>query len=131
MLIIRTRSQTLVLGRKTALLMLVMVMLWTAMPACACPAGMGQAGQPDCCRAMTQNCPMPDAGLNASCCPAPSQDFAVTPNIVYSPEHVQKVCLAAQDAVLILSAQSGFVDLSAIKTPPPKLLSGGSSILRI
>lgn len=126
-----TELATLVGSKNGAFLMLAVVILWTAAPGFACLSGTRLAGQPDCCRGMALNCPMRDAGLNATCCPTHSQDSAVTPDPSYSPEHSQKLCLAPHDAGLVVHAKLGFVDLAALKTPPPKLMPGGSSILRI
>lgn len=118
-------------GKKGALLMLVAVALWTAAPTLTCLSAAFPGGLPKCCHAMAMDCPMPGAGMSAACCPTHGQDSAVTPDTPCSPEHAQSLFSASPLASVIAPATSGYIDQTALETPPPRLPSGGHSILRV
>jgi len=118
-------------GRKGALLMLAVVVLWTAMPASACLLAAQATGQPACCRGMEAGCDAPSAPANASCCQTPRQNTAVAPAPLYSPHHSQKLASAPLPAGLQLPAFSGVTHRNAFETPPPKFPPGGAFALRI
>ena len=118
-------------GRKGALLMLAVVVLWTAMPVSACLLGIRQASQPDCCRIMAQDCDSPSMGASNSCCQIQGKNTAVIPVSPYSPKHAQKLAMVQQQAVMELPAAPGAGYTNALETPPPKFPPGGVFALRI
>jgi len=118
-------------SRKGALLMLAVVVFWTAIPASACLLGMKPMRQHDCCRRMARMCS--SAGMTASgaCCKASQQNTAVAPVPPYSSEHSQKLVivphLASMPAPAALRAAYG----NAFEASPPKTASSSGSVLRI
>jgi hypothetical protein len=127
----RWKLHTMNWSRKGALLMLAVVVFWTAMPAGACLLGMRLARQPDCCRGMARECGSPGMSASSSCCRAHRQNIAVTPVPPYTPEHSQKLASVLYQAGQHLLASSPAGYWNALKAPPPKLAPGGSCILRI
>jgi hypothetical protein len=119
-------------GRKGALLMLAVVVFWTALPVSACLLAKQPPRQADCCRAMARDCGAPGSATNTSCCKTNRQEAAVTPAPPYSPQHVQKLSLVP-GAGNLLSPQQTPVSLNRItfETPPPKPSPGDSSKLQI
>jgi hypothetical protein len=123
--------RTMNLGRKGALLMLAVVVFWTAAPVCACLLTTQPSGQHSCCRSMERKCGMPGMSMNGSCCRVQQQNTAVTPVPPYSPEHSQKLGFVPHQASLQLSVALVFGFQDALEEPPPKFPPGCSSILRI
>ncbi len=132
MLTVVVRSDTMSWVRKGALLLLAVVVLWSALPVSACLLARQLRTQKDCCRAMARDCDAPGSASNTSCCKITRQDDAVTPVPLYSPKHAQKLSLAPGTGNL-LSARQAHVSLSGItfETPPPKPSPGGNSKLQI
>jgi len=114
-------------GRKGALLMLAVVVFWTAAPACACLPATQPSGQHSCCRGMGRECGMPPMGMNGSCCQVQRQNIAVPPAPPYSPGHSQKLTFVPHQAGL----ESAASHRNAFQAPPPKFPPGCNSILRI
>ncbi len=118
-------------GRKGALLMLAVVVFWTAAPACACLLTSQPSGQHSCCRGMGHKCGMPGMSMNGSCCRVQQQNTAVTPVPPYSYEHIQKPDFVPHQTGLQLLASSRARYWNVFVTPPPKFPPGGDSLLRI
>ena len=120
-------------GRKSALFMLAVVVLWTAMPAAACLLGMQQAGRPDCCKQMEMgpDCCSPVMGASGACCQIQGQNFIVSPAQPYSPEHSQRLVSMPHATALEESGRSRIAYRNASKAPPPKFPPGGAFALRI
>jgi len=117
--------------RKGALLMLLVVVLWTAIPASACLLGGRQAGQPDCCRAMALECDQAGMGASVSCCEVhPQGTTAVTAAPVYSPAHSQKLIFVPNQTAPRSGASRSASFRDALDSPPESS-SRGSSILRL
>ena len=93
-------------GRKGALLMLAVVVLWTAIPASACLFAVHSTGRPDCCRGMAGEFDSPSMCANGSCCQAERQNAAVATAPLYSPEQSQKLAVAPHQPGLHLRAFS-------------------------
>ncbi len=111
--------------------MLSVVVSWTAIPASACLLTINPTAQPDCCRAMAQECGSPGMGADASCCEVQRQDAAVTPVPLYSFEHSHKPALVTHQAGLLSLVSSGAVYRNTSEAPPPKFPPGGAFSLRI
>jgi hypothetical protein len=118
-------------GRKGALSMLVVAVLWTAMPVSACLLTMQPAGRPACCHGMAQDCDSSAMCASGSCCQAERQNAAVAPVLPYSLEHLQKLALVALPAVLQPPATPAASHPIAFEAPPPKFPPGGAFALRI
>jgi len=123
-------------GRKEALLMLAVVVLWTTMPAFACLPAMHSTEQSDCCNGMAHACdsssmcaePMCADG---SCCQVHRQNAVAAMAPVYSPENSLELAFAPHPAGLQSRALAGVRVRSAFEAPPPKFLPDGAFILRI
>lgn len=111
--------------------MLLVVAFWAAMPVSACLLGTRHARQPDCCRAMAQNCDSPTMGADSSCCQIQGNNPAVTPVPPFSVGHPQKLAVIAHQAGLELPAAPGGGYGNALETPPLKFPPGGAFALRI
>jgi hypothetical protein len=118
-------------GRKGALLMLAVVVLWTALPASACLLASHTTGQPDCCRGMAREFDSPSMCANHSCCQAERQNAAVATAPLYSPEQSQKLALVPHQPDLQLRGFSRAMHQNAFDTPPPKFQPDGAFALRI
>jgi hypothetical protein len=118
-------------SRKSALLMLAVVALWAAMPATACLLTAQPAGQPDCCRAMAQDCPMAGMSMDAPCCQFHGKNIAVVPISPFSSQRVQRLIFVPQQTGQEPSAAPCAGWRNALEAPPPKFSPGAVSILRI
>jgi len=120
-------------GRKGALLMLALMVFWTAAPASVCLLAMPVAGQHGCCdaAAMTLTCAPAGMTVNGSCCQVSRPIPAVPPVPLSSSERLQRLAFVANQAALQVSTSSGAVYRNALEAPPPKSSPGGISILRI
>jgi hypothetical protein len=120
------------LGRKGALLMLAVVVLWAAMPASACLLAVHSTGQPDCCRGMVQEFNSPSMCASGSCCQAERQNATVAAAPLYSPGQSQKLAVARpHQSGLRLRASACAIHRNAFETPPLKFPPGGAFALRI
>lgn len=117
-------------GRKGAALMLAVVAIWATPAASACLLGMGHSSQPDCCRAMAQNCAAPGMCVSSSCCQVQGTSPAVTPVLPFSVGHSLKLAVLAHQAGFELPAAAGASYGNALDTAP-KFPPGGSFALRI
>ena len=130
MLTIESRGPFMHTDRKGALLMLAVMLLVALMPASACLLAVQPAGHPSCCHQMAQECGPHGISANSSCCQAPRQNAAVAPASPYSPERVQQLALAANQASVPSVIAATTESRHALEAPPPKSSSGHSSILR-
>jgi hypothetical protein len=114
-------------GRKRALLLLMVVVLWTAAPALAC---FSPSVQPACCQAMMQGCDETAAMDGMACCQVHPSESNVPPataapfDLVLSMTQVSAWAVDLPDPAL----NAGLPRLAATSPSPP---SGLSSILRI
>jgi hypothetical protein len=118
-------------GRKSALLMLVVVAFWATIPVSACLLGTRHASQPDCCRAMAQTCDSPAMSASGSCCQAQGENPAVPTVPPYSVGHSQTLAFVAHEAGVELRAAPGTAYINALESPPLKFPPGGAFALRI
>jgi len=118
-------------SKKGALMMLVVVVFWATMPASACLLGARRAGQPDCCRAMAQDCPMRGMGMNTSCCRIHEKNAAVTPIPPYSSWQSQELASVPHQVGLELPCAARVAYGNALESPPLKFPPGGAFALRI
>lgn len=118
-------------GRKGALLLLAVVVAWTAVPVSACLLSAQAAGMPACCRGMAPDCPMHGMRADTSCCRIDGRDAAFTPVPPYSPEHSQRLVFVSQQASLDSPTAPRAGRSNALEAPPPKFPPGRISILRI
>jgi hypothetical protein len=118
-------------GRKGALLMLAVVVLWTAIPASACLFAVHSTGRPDCCRGMALGFDSPSMCANSSCCQAERQSAVVPTAPLYSPEKSQRLAVAPHQAGLHLRAFPCAIHRNASEAPPLKFPPGGAFALRI
>jgi hypothetical protein len=118
-------------SRKGALLMLVIAVLWTAMPAAACLASSQSAMRHMCCRGMARACGMRGMGASGSCCTTNRRNPEAAPVPCYAPGQSQRAALLPlQAGVPLPSAQSdGYAN--TLEAPPLKFPPGTVSILRI
>jgi hypothetical protein len=118
--------------RKGALLMLVVVAFWAAIPASACLLAARQTSQPVCCHSM-DNCSPTGLAADNSCCQMRGSSPAVTPVPPYSPEQAQRLALLPHHhqelAEQAVAPAAGYA--SAFGTPSPKSPPGGAFALRI
>lgn len=118
-------------SRKGALLMLAVVVFWTAMPASACLLGFNPMRRHDCCRGMMRMCGSAATAAGGACCQAGPRNTVVAPDPPYSPEHAQKLVIiphhVSPHSPAALRAACG----NAFEAPPPKASSSSSSVLRI
>jgi hypothetical protein len=118
-------------SRKGALLMLAVVVFWTAMPASACLLGMKPMRQHDCCRRMARMCGSAASAASNACCQASPRNTAAAPEPLYSPEHSQKLVIVPHQAIAHAPATLCAAYGNAFEAPPPKSASSSGSILRI
>ena len=118
-------------GRKSALLMLAVVVLWTAIPASACLLAEHSTGQPDCCRGMARAFDSSSMCADGLCCQDHQQHAVVATVPLYSPELSQKLAVVPQQAGLQLRAFPGATHRNAFEAPPLKFPPGGAFALRI
>jgi hypothetical protein len=117
-------------GRKGALLLLAVVVLWTAAPLGACLLASQPSGQHSCCRGMELKCGISGTSIDGSCCRVQQQNTPATPVPPYSLEYSQKLAFVPHQASLQLSAASVSGLQNALEEPP-KFPPGSSSILRL
>ena len=118
-------------SRKGALLLLAVVVFWTAMPASACLLGLKPMRQHDCCRRMMRMCGSAAMVTGGACCQAAPRSAAVTPTPAYTPEQVQKLVVIPHKVSLHSAATLRAAQGIAFEAPPPKAPSSSGSVLRI
>jgi hypothetical protein len=112
-------------GRKSALAMLMVVVLWTAMPALSC---LLPAAQHACCRGMAESCSSP-AMSHQSCCQVHSPDATIPLVRTSAPEH--PLALASPAADMQIHQTLNTAALQMAEATPPASPPGDNSILRI
>lgn len=117
-------------GKQGVFVMLVVVVLWAAIPAFACLLGMPPAQQHSCCSQMEQHCDSAGMDAHGSCCQVHQQNVPFAPAPVYT-EHSQNFAIVAQQVAAQVSSVVGGQSSIAFEAPPPRDSLGGSSILRI
>jgi hypothetical protein len=115
------------MGRKRALLLLTVVVLWTAIPALAC---FTPSAQPACCQGMMQGCDDSAAMSGMPCCQVHPSDSNVPPATAAPCDFFLNMTQlsAWADAVPAMALNAGQLRLAATSPSPPSALS---SILRI
>jgi len=91
---------------------------------------MHPTGKPHCCRSMTSDCPMPDAGISPSCCLIYGSDTVAAPAHSYFTLQPQQLFFPEHAADYVAPAASNFATRLAFNATPPDPSPGGS-ILRI
>jgi hypothetical protein len=117
-------------GRKGALLMLSVVVLWAAMPASACLLGAHSTTVPSCCGAAAQGCDSPGMGAADSCCQIQGKSPAVPPVPPYTLDQAQNLALVPNQVGLEPLVAHGPAYGNERKTPP-QYPPGGAFALRI
>jgi hypothetical protein len=120
-------------GRKGALAMLVVTVLWAVTPAIACmiPMRPMTRAEHECCKKMAQQCGSSAMPSSHSCCPGHERDTAVSPVPTYSRTRPFDVAIVPQTAVLLIASEPILPISAALEAPPPEASPGCSSILRI
>jgi len=122
-------------SRQGAVLMLAVVVLWTALPGFACFLSMPQqAQQPSCCMKMAPDCAAMrsmGAAVSGNCCQAQEKTVALMPVLPYAAEQLQWVAVAPDQILLPALVEAGKTYWPPFETPPPKSSSGASFTLRV
>ncbi len=115
------------MDRKRALLLLVVVVLWTAIPALAC---FTLSTPPPCCQSMMQGCDDPAAMQGMACCQVHPSDSSVPPSTAAPCDFLLSMTQPAAwaDALSGAASITGRPHPAAASPSPPLALS---SILRI
>jgi hypothetical protein len=114
--------------RKRALLMVMVVVLWTVAPALAC---LKVSAQPDCCHGMMQGCDDPAAMESMACCQVRTSDPAVPPSSAITSNPLSSLSQVAAWAGILPVPTMDAGHLRSVATSPSPPLSALSSILRI
>jgi len=117
--------------RKGVMLMLAVVVFWTALPASACLLASHPTGQRDCCRAMAKACDSPVMDADGSCCQVHGSKPALVSAQPYSPGQSQDTAALLYQIGIELPAISLSGYLNSSEAPPPKFPPGGAFALRI
>ncbi len=118
-------------GRRNALLMLVVAILWTALPAVACALTPDTMAQPACCKGMPADCGQVGMAANGPCCQLHGESPVVSPAPLYSSEHLRQLAVVPQQAFLQAPPDIGTATSRVFNAPPPNGSPGNISILRI
>jgi hypothetical protein len=119
-------------GRKSAFLMLALMVFSAVMPAFACLLAMPAAtGQQACCGSMVRGYAPAGTAANGSCCKVDPQNPPVTPVRLSASEHSQQWVFVPTQSNLQVPTSQGAACCNALEAPPPKSSPHGISILRI
>lgn len=118
-------------GRKFALVMLVVLVFWTAIPALLCLPTMHPTANHSCCRAMVGECRSPVVGASGSCCQVDRQNPTLPQVSQYSIGHSTRLALVVRQADLRPVAASAVRHYGYREAAPPPSSSGNASNLRI
>lgn len=119
------------LGTKPAIIMMLAVVLWTAVPLIACVPGLGGHSKHDCCTAMTMADCGGDSMACATCCqlePQPASAVFVSASL---PNHGQEALEPVWETLLQPMSGPEFGQQDFHQAPPPDPSPGGLSVLRI
>jgi hypothetical protein len=115
-------------GRKGALVLLAVVVLWAATPALAC---LTPAAQHACCQGMMQGCGSSPMMTNHACCrvqpPAPADPSGAAS----AADHAFQCAQLPVRVATLAPPSSTTVSNRITGAPPPESLPGNNSILRI
>jgi hypothetical protein len=118
------------MGRKGAMVLLAVVVLWAAMPAFACLIDANQMSQSECCRAMA-NCDPTAMAADSPCCQIHERTPAVPPVQPFSPVKSLEIAALPHESGIVVTAELGGAYGNTLETPPPKFPPGGAFSLRI
>ena len=116
--------------RKRALLVLALMVIWTALPSLACAIPANETQLPACCCGMGHSCThMKD--MHGSCCHLNHQNPAMEAIPPFSPEHTHHLVFAAYILLPLptLGNQASLTTIPAL--PVPTASPGSSTNLRI
>jgi hypothetical protein len=117
------------MGRKGALLLLAVMVLWAVTPALACLARMAQ---PSCCQGTAmQDCASPAMMQCSDCCRVQPADAPLLPGSASAVDHAAGSLPSPAATELVVLPEAGEEILLAFEAPPPPGFSGAGSILRI
>ncbi len=117
------------MGRKSAVVLLAIVVLWAAMPALACLAPTGRAA---CCQSMAmQDCGSPAVMHCSSCCRIQPADTPLIPGSASISDHMAGLAQCAVPAALVPLPVAGNGILRTAAIPPLPGSPGNGSVLRI
>jgi hypothetical protein len=116
--------------RKGALLLLVLMVTWTATPLLVCAATSSRAHVPPCCRAMAQPCGQATL-MSGSCCTVEKTQLPVEPVTTLSLESSHNVAFVPAGAGPEVQTASAAQLRAADAAPAPDTSPGRTSILRI
>ena len=118
-------------GKKGALLMLTVAVLWTALPTAACLLPSRRMGRSACCLRMAKSCPMSDAAIKAPCCQIQPGQAAVIADSPIFPERDQTPAYAFHPVGALVPLVTHEASWYNPQTFAPEISPGESSILRI
>ncbi len=118
-------------GRKSVVLMLVVALLFSALPMSACLLGGSGAGHPVCCQEMAHHCMTHGMAMNGPCCQVHRQHTLVIPKASFSPKHPQTIVLLPHRSHSEFVRNSVSLRRFTQAHVPPDTSPGGNSILRI
>lgn len=118
-------------SRKGVLLLLAVVVSWTALPASACLLAMQPARHAACCHGMAKMCGSAGMGTQAACCRANPHNPTFAPVAPYASEHSQPSASLINQIDFLGLVVRHLGNWNDLEAPPPHLSPGGSSILRI
>jgi hypothetical protein len=116
------------LVKKGALLMLIAVFFWTAVPAFACLADRTTQVRGDCCVAMMQNC---GTSMTGSCCQLAPENKSPAAVSEFAPEHNYQSGILWQTSFLPAFTNSQMLEQALRSLPAPDPSPGSLSVLRI
>ncbi len=118
-------------SRQRALLLLVVAMLWIALPASACLLTGNATSQSSCCRSMSSDCPMRGMQMSGVCCHIQRQNATVAPSASFFSKNLHKADVLPLPTHREFLSASGAVGLYAPASTPPDTSPGRTSILRV
>ena len=117
--------------RKGAMLLLAVVVFWTALPASACLLTGRSPAQRDCCRAMAKACSSAVAGASGFCCQIHGSNPAQVPVQPNAPAQSLEIAVLPGQFALQAPATAITAFINTFEAPPPKFPPGGAFALRI
>ena len=117
-------------SRKGAVLMLVVALLWSALPASACLLIKRATGQSSCCRSVATDCRMHSMSGGSACCDIRGKNPPVAPKTSFLPEISQTISFLSHPTHLESVREPGSVCRFVQGAMPQCTSPGGSSILR-
>lgn len=118
-------------SRQPAVLLLVVALLWIALPASACLLSGNATGQSSCCRSMSSNCPMRGMQMSGVCCHIQRQNATVASSASFFSKNLQKADVLPLPAHREFLSASGAVSRYMQTVAPPDTSPGRTSILRV